>query len=434
MQHVQRRATAITDALTRELIPSDYPIIGMVDLDTLDELYHAAEAAFDSPSPVTHAVAAKAVTLVPMMRHLAELGSGCEVASPGELQMALLAGFTADRIVFDSPAKTRHDIDTALDLGVAMNLDNFTELARIDEHLNGATPKGRIGVRINPQLGAGSIAEMSTATPTSKFGIPLRDEGSRQAIIDAYASRPWLNQIHVHSGSQGMALSSMAAGVRAVVDLVADIHAAIGRQQITHIDIGGGLPVNFDSDAHAPSFADYRAALEAEVPELFDGTFGIITEFGRSLLAKSGTMLTRVESTKVVGGRPIAVCHAGAQVAARTIFMPNAWPLRVSVFDPAGTPREADVCEQDVAGPCCFSGDIIAHRRQLPRILEGDVIAIHDVGAYYFSNSFSYNALPRPAVYGYREKDGSVSWVTLRRQQTIEEVVAEAGGGVDSSW
>ncbi len=145
-------------------------------------------------------------------------------------------------------------------------------------------------------------------------------------------------------------------------------------------------------------------------------------------------MLTRVESTKVVGGRPIAVCHAGAQVAARTIFMPNAWPLRVSVLDPAGEEREDDVCVQDVAGPCCFSGDIIAHQRSLPLIHEGDVIAIHDVGAYYFSNSFSYNALPRPAVYGYREKDGAVAWVTLRRQQTIDEVVAEAGGDVDSSW
>ncbi len=152
--------------------------------------------------PALHTIAAKAITLRPVLARFAQAGFGCEVASPGELELALAAGFPAERIVFDSPAKTTTEIERALALGVSFNIDNFEELARVDQAI--ARVEGHrsvIGMRLNPQTGAGTIGAMSTATTTSKFGIGLADH--RDEIVDAFADRPWLTQLHVHSGSQG---------------------------------------------------------------------------------------------------------------------------------------------------------------------------------------------------------------------------------------
>src|SRR6185437_17010242 len=98
---------------------------------------------------------------------------------------------------------------------------------------------------------------------------------------------------------------------------------------------------------------------------------------------------THVEYTKEVGGRRIAITHAGAQVATRTIFMPEAWPLRVQAFDAAGAPKPtSEVFSYDVAGPCCFAGDLLARDRPLPALDPGDIVAVLDTGAYYASNPF----------------------------------------------
>ena len=229
-------------------------------------------------------------------------------------------------------------------------------IARVGDH------RSNIGVRLNPQTGAGAIGAMSTATSTSKFGIGLADH--RERVIEAFASRPWLTQLHVHSGSQGLSLSHAAEGVRLIADLAQEITVRVGRQQIQRIDIGGGLPVNFDSDDITPTFFDHRAVLEAAAPALFDGTYTLVTEFGRALTAKAGTIVARVEYTKVSGGRPIAITHAGVQVATRTIFAPDAWPLRIDVYDPLGRRREEEPQVQDVAGPACFTGDMLAVGRE----------------------------------------------------------------------
>ena len=427
----QRRRTAreaaIALAVDEGLLGSATPLVGLLDVDGVLESVGRLKDAFGD-APVLHTFAAKACGLVPVLRLLAEAGMGCEVASPGELEQALAAGFTADRLVFDSPAKTVEELEFAIAHGIAVNVDNFQELARIDALLVDRPAAGPIGIRVNPQVGAGAIGAMSTATTTSKFGIALRDPGAVDAVVEAFARRPWLNRLHAHVGSQGCPLSLIAAGLRATFELAEHINAVLGRRQITGLDIGGGLPVNFADDEDDPTFADYVAALRAEVPELFDGRYELVTEFGRSLLAKNGTVASLVEYTKSAGGRRIAVTHAGAQVATRTVFMPSSWPLRVGAFDGRGRPKTTAPTVQDVAGPCCFAGDLTAVGRELPLLEQGDVVALYDTGAYYFSSHFSYNSLPRPAVYGYRVTEGGEArFALVREAQTIREVVAESG-------
>ncbi|MEE1768420.1 diaminopimelate decarboxylase [Streptomyces sp. JV185] len=427
-QRGDRRTAALARAVEDGLLGPHAPVIGLLDVDGVLAAVEALNEAFEGPAPVRHTFAAKACGLVPVLRLLADAGMGCEVASPGELEQALAAGFTYDRLVFDSPAKTVQELEFALAHGIAINLDNFQEMARVDRLLAGREAAGPIGVRVNPQVGAGVIGAMSTATETSKFGVALRDPGAEDAVIEAFERRPWLDRLHAHVGSQGCPLPLIAEGIRTAYELAERINARLGHPRITGIDIGGGLPVNFADEDDRPTYADYVAALRGAAPGLFDGRYTLVTEFGRSLLAKSGTIGTVVEYTKSAGGRRIAVTHAGAQVATRTVFMPGSWPLRVGVFDASGRPKQGPAEVVDIAGPCCFAGDLTASARELPAVEPGDVVALYDTGAYYFSSHFSYNSLPRPAVYGYRTgADGQVRFAPVREAQSVRGVVEESG-------
>lgn len=418
-----RKVQVAEAAISRGLVGEEQPAAGFIDLDGLEATIGALKGAF--PPHFTHAFAAKAGSLVAVLRFVREHGMACEVASPGEMQQALEAGFPADRIVFDSPAKTRGEIALAIERGMLLNIDGFQELERVDAAMRDRRgSRSTIGLRINPQVGVGTIAAMSTATRTSKFGIGLEDDDNRRRIMAAYRERPWLTALHVHVGSQGCPLELIGAGVGKAVALAHAINADLGRPQIATVDIGGGLPVNFASEPMLPTFADYAQALHAAAPALFTGEFAVITEFGRSVLAKNGWLLGRVEYTKVTGGRHIAITHLGAHVATRTVFMPELWAIRVSALDAQGRPKAGPKIEQDVAGPCCFAGDIVAHARALPLLEPGDWVLAHDTGAYYFSTPFVYNSLPRVAVHGFREAGSGVEFQPLRRAETIGEVVA----------
>ena len=375
-----------------------------------------------------HTFAAKANTMSKALDLVRTQGLGCEVASVGELAQARKVGFEPSSIVYDEPAKTEQIINRTLLDGVSLNIDNFEEFARVKSTMQHVLSKSRVGFRINPQVGAGSIGAMSTATKSSKFGVALDDSDNRQRLIEVYRSNPWLTSIHTHIGSQGCTLDLMVAGIRKVVDLVEEINAQTPTQRIQIIDIGGGLPVNFESEEIKPTFEEYADALRMQVPELFSGKYIVKTEFGRSIYAKNGFIAARVEYTKESGGKQIAITHAGAQIAARTAFMPDLWAIRLSVFDSDGHEKVGNEVVQDVAGPCCFAGDMLGRDRLLPLIESGDYVMLHDTGAYYFSNPFYYNSLPASAVYGARvSATGSIEFDVWREQQSIDEMLAVLG-------
>ncbi|TDQ80433.1 diaminopimelate decarboxylase [Dongia mobilis] len=415
---VSPRKAALAAASHRAgLLAEEAPLIGIIDMDALRGTIDDLRSSF--PNFFRHAFAAKANTMPAILKFVRDAGMSCEVASPGEFEAAQAAGFAGEEIVFDSPAKTRWEIDAALKSGATLNIDNWQELARVDDWLAKGKSSSIIGIRVNPQVGIGAIAAMSTATRTSKFGIGLEDGDNRARILAAYEARPWLTALHCHVGSQGCPLELIAAGIAKTYALAVDINASLGRKQIATLDIGGGLPVNFESDRVLPSFRDYVASLKAGVPGLFSGEFKVVTEFGRSVLAKAGIILARVEYTKETGGHPIAITHAGAQVATRTVFMPDLWKIRVSALDPQLRPKTGERIEQDVAGPCCFAGDVVAHARPLPRLDPGDFVMLHDTGAYYFSTPFVYNSLPAIPVYGASGAGDALKLTELQRGHAL---------------
>ncbi len=152
--------------------------------------------------------------------------------------------------------------------------------------------------------------------------------------------------VHVHTGSQGLSLDTMVDAIKKVAAFAEELGP-----QVSVFDIGGGLSVNFQTDETYPKFSQYSAALQAQVPILFDGSYIVITEFGRSIVAKAGVLLSRVEYTKIAGGRFIIQQHCGHDLLVRTVWCPQVWPLRVQVFNGSnGNLRTDDPILSDVAG------------------------------------------------------------------------------------
>lgn len=396
----------IVAELARQGILARHNSVSVVDYDALSDQVARLKAAF--PAHFLHTFAVKANYFLAVLHHLQGCGVGAEVASPGELELAVKAGFAPGTIVFDAPGKSRPELERALDLGIAINIDNFQEFDRIRELGGPRAGSAPVGFRLNPQIGAGTVALSSTATLTSKFGVGLADDGNRQRLLDAYRNHDWLTAVHVHVGSVGCPLELMAEGVATAVALADEVNAAAGRRQVTTIDIGGGLPVSFDHDHDDPTFSDYAQVLQARVPALFDGSFDVMTEFGRAIVAKCAFSIGRVEYTKVTGGRHIALTHLGAHNAMRVVFQPRDWARRLTALDPNGFEKSGATVPQDIAGPCCFAGDIVGHERPLPLLEPDDYVLLHDTGAYCFSNHFGYNAMQPDPVYGAEARETGI--------------------------
>jgi len=405
-----------------QLVTEETPLVGLINIEGVKHTVTSLKKAF--PDHFEHHYAVKSNGMSAVLKLIRQQGMLAETASPGELQQALRAGYSGNEIVFDEPVKTYKVLREVLSLGATLHLDNFTELERVIKLLPEETYQGEIGYRINPQVGLGSIKAMSTAGLQSKFGVAIDDDGNRDRIIGDYLKFPWLNTLHTHIGSQGCSFEMVSEGIAKIVDLAVEINQRAGEKRVVSVDIGGGLGVNFHSDEVTPTFQKYSDFLRKKIPLLFTGDFRVKTEFGRAIMAKNGCMLARVEYAKVSGGRRIAAIHAGAQVATRTVFMPESWPLRLSAYDAKGNQKTGNLVKQDIAGPCCFAGDLIATGRKMSKLESGDMVMVHDTGAYYFSNPFYYNALPAPAVYGYHvRQNGEISLEQFRCAQTQQSIL-----------
>ena len=400
--------------LLREGQRQDERAILVHDLELMGERLALLRSAF--PANALHGVAVKANPLLKVLEQIVAAGVGLECASIEEVELSLAAGCAPERIIFDSPAKTRAELRFALERGIHLNLDNFDELERV-RSLEPAPGGSHIGVRINPQVGSGSIGMTSVAGRSSKFGVPL--EARRQQLLEAFARHEWLDGLHVHVGSQGCELQQLVEAVRRCEALRAEANATRARP-ITQVDIGGGLPTAYREDDHPPELRDYVGALESEAPSLFAPDTRILTEFGRALQANCGWAISRVEYAKHEAGGHMAVLHLGADAFMRRVYKPEDWHHDFLVLDPQGRlKREAPRRPVTLVGPLCFGGDILARELELPEIHEGDLVVIRDCGAYTLSMWSRHCSRGLPKVVGWRADQRCV----LKRRETPRDVV-----------
>lgn len=406
----------------------------MYDLNAVENAFELLKQSF--PDHFLHHFAMKSCPLSFYIRKAIAAGLGIECASLIEVKHALRLGCAPEKIVFDSPCKTPSDIAFALSVGVGINADNFDEFKAIAANITATLQRdypeqtpcsaGRIpmiGLRVNPLLGAGRNEYLSVSTKSSKFGIPLTDE-NRVLILNAFREYHWLTALHCHVGSQGCGLEMLAQGAKVICDLADEIDAMIGHQQVSTINIGGGLPANYQDDVVSPTHAEYASILQRTVPSLFDGERRVLTEFGRSLSAKTGWTISEVEYVKECGEFRTGIIHAGSELFLRSCYVPSLFRHRLEVYTESGECSTADVERQNVAGPLCFGGDLIGRQIELPRVNRGDYIVVRETGSNTVSMFSRHCSRPAPAIYGYRCEDAAVELTLLKPQESAQQVMS----------
>jgi len=413
---------ALRSALSNGWIRQEDTAVIFYDIAFLESRIRYLISCF--PPNTLHGFAIKANPLARIMKYVKGVAPniGVEAASTGEVNMALNAGYTPGKIVFDSPAKTLADIDFALKTGVHINVDNLSELERVKTLTGSSTLTGSIGLRINPQVGVGTILESSVAGDYSKFGVPLNY--NRPALEQVFLSYPWLTGVHLHVGSQGCPVNMLIDGIGVLYDFVSEMNSkrtSSGMSPISVFDIGGGLPISYQTEAPAPSMEEYVKKIGERAPLLtHSDTFKLITEFGRWIYTNSGWTASRVEYVKHDPSINTAMIHVGADLFLRECLNPRDWQHEYSVFDQNGMLKNgSDDHSYNLAGPLCFSGDIIAKNVRLPKVEEGDFIVIHDTGGYTFSMWSRYNSRQTPRIIGYNEDHFEI----LKERETMEELL-----------
>jgi diaminopimelate decarboxylase len=328
--------------------------------------------------------ASKAFSCSGVIRVFAEEGLGCDVASAGELAVALAGGMTGERILLHGNAKRDLDLVAALKAGVGLIVvDSLDELDRLERLV---TRPQRLLLRANPEVSATTHEAMATGHAASKFGLPPKQlrEAWRRIAGSALLE---LEGIHAHVGSQIVELEPFERCVEALAGL-ADL-GELG--ELGTVDLGGGLGVRYLPDeSEPPSVEEYAERLIGAAGGLLPPSCRIIVEPGRSLVARAGATVYRVVSVKRAGRTFVAVDGGMGDNLEPMMY---GTPFAPFVLD---ADRALEPC--DVVGPHCETGDRLVERAPLAAPAVGDAIVVPMTGAYCYALSNNYNGACRPPV------------------------------------
>jgi len=376
-------------------------------------------------APLDHLIcfAMKANSNLSVMRTLANLGSGFDVVSAGELERVLAAGGDPKKCVFAGVAKTEKEIEFALRRGIyCFNVESEPEIARLNDVAGRLKKTAPIAVRINPNIEAHTHAKITTGTYENKFGIAYEEV----AGVYARASRLKhirLRGVQMHIGSQLTSVEPFEQAVKKVLPLVQKLQAAYG---LEFFSPGGGLGIVYNPALASgdPAWWQTPAAKNILTPASYAARLlpllqplglRILMEPGRFIVGNAGILVTRVEYVKRTGRKNFVIVDAAMNDLIRPAFY-DAYHEIVPLVKKKGAPLSSDV-----VGGICESGDYFCKDRPLPRVGEGDCLALLSAGAYGFVMAGNYNARPLAAevlVNGSRH-------ALARRRQNVKAIWAD---------
>ena len=361
---------------------------------TLRQHYNRLKDAF-AQNEVTICYSVKANSNLGVIATLADLGSGADVVSEGELRRALLSGIPAEKIVFSGVGKTEAEMTYALNADIAQfNVESRGELEQLSEVATKQGKTARISLRVNPDIDAGTHEKISTGKAENKFGIAWDEAEASYAIA---ATLPGLEivGIDIHIGSQITELTPFRNAFTKVADLLKKLIDA--GHNITTLDLGGGLGIPYGlEDALPPSPEDYANLID----EIFgDSGCRIFLEPGRLIAGNAGILVTSVIRTKKGEAKNFIIVDA----AMTELMRPTLYGAYHDIQPVITNGNVQDVW--DVVGPVCETGDFLGSERSLPEPQKGDLLAIFTCGAYGASLGSSYNTrLSAPEVLVDNEK------------------------------
>ncbi|MBU0499729.1 MAG: diaminopimelate decarboxylase [Gammaproteobacteria bacterium] len=374
---------------------------------TLERHWHAFDKAFgDHPHLVCYAV--KANANIAVLNVLAQLGSGFDIVSVGELERVLVAGGDPGKIVFSGVGKRADEMRRALEVGIrCFNVESEAELERLNQAAAELGQKAPVSLRVNPDVDAQTHAYISTGLKENKFGIDIHRS------LHVYRHALQLPNIEVkgvdcHIGSQLTGLTPFADALERVLNLV-----ELLRQEgiaIQHLDLGGGLGVRYIDEAPPEPF-DYAARL---IDRLMHLPYEILVEPGRAIAGNAGILLTRVEYLKSTEHKHFAIADA----AMNDLLRPSLYQAIQGIV-PVHRHNAGVEAVYDVVGPVCETGDFLGKGRRL-NLRQGDLLAVRTSGAYGFAMSSNYNSRPRAAEVMVSGNQCHL----VRRRETVQELFA----------
>jgi len=374
----------------------------------LTESFLTFAKAFES-HPTTICYAVKANSNLSLLNVFAELGSGFDTVSQGEIERALIAGGKPEKIIFSGVGKTDAEIRYALQKGIGcFNIESENELYRIDKIAGELKLKAPISFRINPDIDAQTHPDISTGLKENKFGI-----SHTRAVFMYQEAKKCQNVvikgIDCHIGSQITQMKPFLEAQDVLLKIVDelkqyDIH-------LEHIDLGGGLGIIYNNEKPIPitEYAD-------KILEKMKGrSEKLMFEPGRFLVGNSGVFLTRTEYVKISEKKNFVVVDG----AMNDLLRPAIYKVYHEIVNTKRRPDEEGKRKTfDIVGPVCESTDWFGKNREL-YVEEGDIIAILSAGAYCFAMSSNYNSRPRPAEI---LVDGN-HYTLIRQRETMEDVL-----------
>jgi diaminopimelate decarboxylase len=350
----------------------------------------------------------KAFPNLALLELFAEEGLGADVSTLGELEYALRAGLTGERLVVHGNNKSDEELLAAAECGGLVVLDALEELDRAD-----AAGVRRLLVRVTPGIEADTHEAIRTAHHGSKFGLPP------DAALEALRRLPDAEGLHVHIGSQLLHLGAALMTVDWLASFATRCRAELGWTPAT-VNLGGGLGVRHVLEEPAFAVEDFVRGVVGEVERAWKlqglPAPRLILEPGRSLVGRAGVTLYAVG---VVKNLSEATAYVAVDGGMSDNPRPQLYGARYTALL-ANRAAEEPARSYSVAGKHCESGDVLIERVALPEPRRGDVLAVPATGAYTLAMSSSYNAVPRPAAV--LVANGAAR--LIRRRETIEDLLA----------
>ncbi|GAD60084.1 LOW QUALITY PROTEIN: diaminopimelate decarboxylase [Brevundimonas abyssalis TAR-001] len=356
------------------------------------------------------AFAVKANSNLSVLKVLAGEGLGADTVSEGEIRRALAAGIAPEKIVFSGVGKTDTELAFAIRTGVLeINVESAAELDRLIAVAAGLGARPDIVFRVNPRVGSGAHAKITTGAPADKFGAPVEE------VMALYARAAASNHVRpvglaCHIGSQITELSPLKAAFAVLRRMTLDLRAQ--GFEVHRLDFGGGLGVPYFDRPGEADPVDY-AAVAAEAARGLDVQLAF--EPGRMIAANAGVLLTRVIH---VNERPDGMRFLVLDSAMNDLMRPALYDAFHDIRPVR--PREGAAGPYDVVGPVCETGDTFAKDRVLPPLEAGDLAAFMTAGAYGATMANEYNSRPLvPEVL----VDGD-RWAVVRARPSYDEMLA----------
>ncbi|PCJ39576.1 MAG: diaminopimelate decarboxylase [Alphaproteobacteria bacterium] len=353
--------------------------------------------------------AVKANTNQAIIKTLADQGAGADVVSEGELRRALKAGIPPEKIVYSGVAKTKQEMQFALEQGIfQFNVESEPELHQLSTVASHMGKTAAIAFRINPDVDAKTHAKISTGKSENKFGIPL---SHAREIYGIAAKLPGIRVqgVDLHIGSQLTDLAPFAEAFRRIATLVEDLR--VDGHDISVIDLGGGLGIPYDRESSKPPLPTEYGQMAKRII----GHLGckIIIEPGRLLVGNAGILVSRVIYVKQGENRKFLIIDAAMNDLVRP-SMYDAYHEIVAVKE-----NEGPASTYDIVGPVCETGDTFARDRDLPDLNSGDLVVIRSAGAYGAVMSSTYNTrrlIPEVLVKGGK-------YAIIRARPTYDDII-----------